>query len=68
MAKPSNIRVALDAAALAVSSLVLIGVFVTSGLAGSPNADEFGFKNTTGDISDQYFTQVTYLWHSLLSI
>ena len=58
MAKLSKTRVALDIAALAATSLILVGVFVTSGLAGSPNADKFGFKNNTGDVSDQYFTQV----------
>ncbi len=34
-------------------------VFITSGLAGSSNASNFGFINRTGAVSDKFYTQVS---------
>jgi len=34
-------------------------VFITSGLAGSSNAGAYGFINTTGSVSDKFYTQVS---------
>lgn len=44
---------------LSFSTLILLAVFITNGLSATGNADKFGFKNRTGDISDEYFTQIT---------
>lgn len=41
---------------LALASLVYIAVLVVSAL--SARDGDFGFQNATGEISDNYFTQV----------
>ena len=46
-------------ASLSLSTVVLIIVFVVSGLANYPEPEKVGFKNKTGDISDMYYTQIT---------
>jgi hypothetical protein len=43
---------------LAIATIILLAVFVTNGLAGSSNASDYGFRNRTGEISDQFSTQV----------
>lgn len=55
-AQPSKLQLICDAVWLAVTTVVLLVVFITSALASDTR---FGFKNTTGDVSDIFFTQVT---------
>ena len=49
---------ASETSLIALASLAFVVLLVVSGLAASPNADKYGFKNSTGDISDHYYTQV----------
>ena len=49
---------ASEGALLGAATLSFVGFLIVSGLAGSPNADKFGFKNNTGDISNEFVTQV----------
>ena len=56
--QPSKLQLICDTVWLAVTSVVLLVVFITSGLS---NDTRFGFKNTTGDVSDIFFTQVSAL-------
>lgn len=44
---------------LAVTSLVLLVTFVVNILSSLPNATEFGFANGTGNVSDEFYLQVT---------
>lgn len=60
--KPSVLHIVCDTVWLAVTTVVLIGVYVVSALANDPN---YGFKNSTGEISDKYYTQVCYTTFSL---
>ena len=53
--KPSVLQVVCDTLWLAVTTVVLIGVYVVSALASDP---KYGFRNSTGEISDKYYTQV----------
>lgn len=53
--QPSKFRRISDTAFLALTSVVLLGVYATSYLASVAGA---GFKNTTEQVSDKYFTQV----------
>lgn len=46
------------AGSLALATLAFIAFLVVSGLAASPNADRYGFKNNTAAISDMFVTQV----------
>ena len=65
--KPSILQIVCDAVWLTVTTVVLIGVYVVSFLANDTN---YGFWNSTGEISDQYYTQVChnlYLNHVLFS-
>ena len=55
----SKVQAVLYATTLTISTIILLGVYITSGLAGSPDASKFGFKNTTGQISDLFYTQVS---------
>jgi hypothetical protein len=57
MEEPKKTRVT-STALLAVATVVLLAVFVTSGLAGSPNARKYGFKNSTANVSDLFYTEV----------
>ena len=54
-AQPSKLQLICDTVWLAVTTVFLLVVFITSGLS---SRTEFGFKNTTGDVSDIFFTQV----------
>ena len=58
MTKPGKIQVALEVVSLTATTLILLAVFITSGLAGSPNANKFGLKNATEIISYIFHTQV----------
>ena len=49
---------ASEGALLGAATLSFVGFLIVSGLAASPNADKFGFKNNTGDISNEFVTQV----------
>ena len=49
---------ATEAGLLAVATLTFMAFVVVSAFAANPNADEYGFKNSTGDISDEFVTQV----------
>ncbi len=42
-----------------ISTIILVLTFVVSGLANYPDLEEIGFKNTTGDISNEFYTQIT---------
>lgn len=53
--RPSKTQLICDTTWLAVTTVVLLVVFITSGLS---NDTAFGFKNSTGDVSDIFFTQV----------
>jgi anti-sigma factor RsiW len=53
--QPSKLQLVCDAVWLAVTTVILLVSFITSGLS---SRTEFGFKNTTGDVSDIFFTQV----------
>ena len=65
---------------LSVSTIALIATFVVSGLANYHDPRKFGFDNTTGDISDMYYTHITpsgwgfsiwgviYAWQGLWTI
>ena len=55
--QPSKLQLICDAVWLAVTTAVLLVVFITSGLS-SRDSTRFGFKNNTGDVSDMFFTQV----------
>lgn len=64
--KKNRVLQLIEAGTLGVASLTFVALLIVSGLAASPNADSYGFKNSTGDISDEYFTQVckkrSYYW------
>ena len=65
---------------LTFASLAYIGTLIVSGLATNPEPEKFGFKNQTGAISDQFYTQITpagwafviwtviYIWEGILII
>ena len=67
----------LEFSTLSMASVLLIGTIVVNILATLENADDFGFKNTTGHVSDNYTTQITpdgwtfgiwsiiYIWQGL---
>lgn len=55
--QPSKLQIVCDTVWLAVTSVVLLAVFITNGLSNDP---AFGFKNSTGDVSDIFFTQVRF--------
>lgn len=57
--QPSKLQLICDTVWLAVTSVFLLVVFITSGLS---NDTRFGFQNTTGDVSDIFFTQVGALF------
>ena len=54
-AKPSKLQIICDTVWLSVATAVLLVVFITSALASDTR---FGFKNSTADVSDIFFTQV----------
>ena len=53
--KPSILRIVCDTLWLAVTTAVLLGVYIVTYLANDPR---FGVQNTTGVVSDKYYTQV----------
>ena len=50
---------ASEAGSLALATLSLVVFLIVSGLAASPNASKYGFKNSTTAISNEFVTQVT---------
>jgi len=58
MADAINVNLLLEVTFLILLSLTEIAVFVASGLSGSSDADKFGFINRTGEISDNFTTEV----------
>ena len=70
-------HVVLEFSSLSVASVLLVATIVVNILAALDNADQFGFKNTTGRVSDNYTTQITpdgwtfsiwaviYIWQGL---
>ena len=44
---------------LSLTTVILLATFVVNGLAGSNDATKFGFKNGTGNISDEFYTEIT---------
>ena len=71
---------ALEIISLVVSTLVLLATFAISALAGSNDAQKYGFENNTANVSDMFYTQVTpagytfaiwgiiYVWQALWTI
>lgn len=69
--------IVLEFSSLSMASVLLLATIVINILASLDNADEFGFKNSTGHISDNYTTQITpdgwtfsilsliYIWQGL---
>lgn len=53
----SKLRLISDTASLAVTTVILLGVYVTSYLAATGAGSVF--ENTTAQVSDKYFTQVS---------
>ena len=53
--KPSILQIVCDTVWLAVTTAVLLGVYIASYLS---NNARFGVQNTTGEVSDLYYTQV----------
>ena len=60
--KPSVAQIVCDSVWLTVTTIVLIGVYVVSYLANDTN---YGFRNSTGEISDKYYTQVCHFYGKL---
>lgn len=54
--QPTKVRVISDTVCLVVTTVVQLGVYVTSYLAATGAGSVF--KNTTGQVSDKYSTQV----------
>lgn len=50
---------ASEAGSLALATLGFVVFVIVSGLAASPNASKYGFKNSTAEISNEFVTQVT---------
>ena len=44
---------------LSLTTVILLATFVVNGLAASNDATKFGFKNGTGRISDEFYTEIT---------
>ena len=44
---------------LSLTTIILLAMFVTNGLASYPDPAKVGFKNTTSNVSDLFYTQVT---------
>ena len=55
--QPSKLQLICDTVWLAATTVLLLVVYITSGLS-SRSSTRFGFKNNTGDVSDIFFTQV----------
>ena len=53
-----DVNLLLEKVSLICLTLTEIVVFITNGLSATSNASKFGFINSTGDISDKYYTQV----------
>lgn len=53
--KPSILQIVCDAVWLAITTAVLLGVYIVTYLS---NDSRFGVRNTTGQVSDLYYTQV----------
>ena len=49
----------LDNICLVVATVFLLGVFIISAISASPNAENFGFANSTGDVSNEFYLQTT---------
>lgn len=49
----------LEVVGLSFTSIILLATFITNGLSATSDPTKFGFKNQTGEISDQYYTQIT---------
>ena len=49
---------AAEGGSLALATVGFVAFLVVSSFASSPNANKFGFKNSTGGISDEFVTQV----------
>ena len=54
-AKPSILQIVCDTVWLAVTTAVLLGVYIATFLSSD---SIFGVQNTTGEVSDSYYTQV----------
>ncbi len=48
----------LEIVSLTVLSVSELLVFVANALSNLPNHQKFGFKNTTGEVSNEFYTQV----------
>ena len=54
--QPTKLKIISDTASLAVTTVMLLAVYVTSYLAATGAGNIF--ENTTAQVSDKYFTQV----------
>lgn len=54
-----TVRPVVEVVLVAIASLALLATLVVGGLAASSDAEKYGFKNGTAQISDKYFTQVS---------
>ena len=54
-----KVHAVFEVVGLTVASIVLLATFVVNGLAGSNDYAKFGFKNQTGDVSDEFYTEIT---------
>lgn len=57
--KPTLAYRVVETVCLSIATLILVAVFIISGLASAPNSTKYGFKNNTGIISDIFYTQIT---------
>ena len=49
----------LDNVCLVVATVFLLAVFIISAISATPDASKFGFANSTGDVSNEFYLQTT---------
>ena len=59
---PSKQSTSAFAASLTVTTIAFVAALIVNTLAFLPIADKLGFKNTTSEVSDMFYTQVTPAW------
>ena len=59
MAEFSKGKYAGEVALLSLTTLMQVATFIVSGFAASNDHSKFGFENSTGEVSDKYFTLVS---------
>ena len=66
MAEFSKGKYAGEVALLSLTTLMQVATFIVSGFAASNDPNKFGFENSTGEVSDKYFTQVSLSFSEVL--